>query len=165
MFKKSVMTVAAALFVATAYAADPAPPVDAATPAPAPKAELATPANGAPAQAPGGEARKAAAGAVGKPAGGAAADAGQPATQGAAGERKGHAGGERGERAAGQHSEQREARRLAKGGAGAKPGATQEIDWQARRAQRQAKRAASQGDHRNGRYANPHSKPAGDAAQ
>jgi len=187
MLKKSVMTMAAALFVMSVHAADaaqPAPaakpeaaapandaaaqdPVEAAlsamggAPAPAekpaaggdaPPAANATPANSAPPQglaAGTNGAAKGAAAPTDKPAA-AETQASQAPTQAPTGD---HMRQPRNEESGGRYAAHREGRKPATEGAGAKPGATQQIDWTARRAERQAKRAASQGKDLNSRHA------------
>jgi len=187
MLKKSVMTMAAALFAISAHAADPAQPapakgeaaqdpVEAAlsamggAPAPAekpaaggvaPPAANATPAASAPAQGVAAGVNGAAKGAA-APAASATAQARQPQTavpdeNRARQARSGQAGRHDG---AG-----REGRKPATEGAGARPGETQQIDWSARRAERQAKRATSQGNDRGSRHAGSRRQPAAEAAE
>ena len=195
MLKKSVLTMAAALFVISAHAADPAQPAPAAKPeaaasandaaaqdpveaalsavggAPAPAEKPAAgadapPAASAPAQGlavgvNGGAkgavmpAEKPAAGAD-TPASTAAADARPQPTRPPVGERKRQP---RSEESGGRYAKHGEGKRPAMEGEGAKPGATQQIDWQARRAERQVKRAAKS-NHGMDRYQNPHKKQA-----
>ncbi len=65
----------------------------------------------------------------------------------------------------GRYAGHGEGRKPATEGADGKPGATQQIDWSARRAERQAKRAASQGNAREARHSGSHRQPAADAAE